>query len=41
LSQLGISVEGKTLDQMFAQPLAAGTKLGEATPLFPKLEVKK
>jgi methionyl-tRNA synthetase len=41
LGQLGISVGGKTLDQMFVQPLTAGTKLGEATPLFPKLEAKK
>jgi len=42
LSQLGISVgDGKTLDQMFAIRLVAGSKLGEAQPLFPKLETKK
>jgi len=41
LTQLGISVEGKTLDQMFGESLKAGAKLGDGQPLFPKLEVKK
>jgi len=36
LGQLGVQIQGKTLDELFAQPLAAGTKLGEALPLFPK-----
>ena len=41
LEQMGISVSGTPLDQMFANRLAAGAKLGEAKPLFPKIETKK
>jgi methionyl-tRNA synthetase len=40
LKQLGIDLEGKTLDQLFAMPLAPGHALGEAVPLFPKVESK-
>ncbi len=38
LRQLGVSTEGRTLADLFAAPLPAGHLLGEATPLFPKLE---
>jgi methionyl-tRNA synthetase len=38
LRQLGVATEGRTLAELFASPLPAGHKLGEATPLFPKLE---
>jgi methionyl-tRNA synthetase len=41
LSQLGISVGETTLDQMFVNRLEAGATLGEAKPLFPKLDTKK
>jgi methionyl-tRNA synthetase len=37
LAQLGVSVEGKTLAELFAHPLPAGHKVGEGTPLFPKV----
>jgi hypothetical protein len=37
LSQLKIDVAGKTLDWLYANPPAAGTKLGEAQPLFPNV----
>jgi methionyl-tRNA synthetase len=38
LSQLKIDVAGKTLDWLYANPPAAGAKLGEAQPLFPNVE---
>lgn len=37
LAQLGVSVEGKTLADLFSQPLPAGHKLGEGKVLFPKV----
>jgi methionyl-tRNA synthetase len=40
LKQLGVNIEGKTLTHLFAAPLPAGHKLGEGTPLFPKVETK-
>ncbi len=40
LAQLGIDVEGKTLDQLLAADLPAGQKLGEGQPLFPKVDTK-
>ncbi|HEX8915917.1 MAG TPA: class I tRNA ligase family protein, partial [Humisphaera sp.] len=36
LAQLGVSVEGKTLADLFAAPLPPGHKLGEGKVLFPK-----
>jgi len=41
LSQLGVDVSGKTLGQLFAEPLPAGHKLGEGKPLFPRIEQAK
>lgn len=41
LSQLGVSVAGKTFAQLFAEPLPVGQQLGEGQPLFPKLETSK
>ena len=38
LRQLGIEPQGKRLADFFANPLPAGTKLGEGQPLFPKVE---
>jgi methionyl-tRNA synthetase len=40
LQQLGIDPTGKTLDQLFAMQLQSGHSLGEAKPLFPKVESK-
>jgi methionyl-tRNA synthetase len=40
LTQLGVDLHGKTLEQLFSTPLAPGHQLGEAKPLFPKLEAK-
>jgi len=40
LAQLGVSVEGQTLDDLLRQALPAGQKLGEGQPLFPKVETK-
>ena len=40
LKQLGIDSTGKTLDHLFGEPLAAGSKVGEGKPLFPKVEEK-
>jgi methionyl-tRNA synthetase len=37
LSQLRIDAAGKTLDWLYANPPAAGTKLGDAQPLFPNV----
>jgi methionyl-tRNA synthetase len=37
LSQLKIDVAGKTLDWLYANPPAAGIKLGDAQPLFPNV----
>jgi methionyl-tRNA synthetase len=36
LAQLGVSIEGKTLAQLFAEPLPAGHKLAGGAVLFPK-----
>jgi methionyl-tRNA synthetase len=41
LSQLGVDVSGKTLGQLFAEPLPAGHQLGEGKPLFPRVEAAK
>ena len=38
LSQLGIVIAGKTMDQLFALPMAEGLKMGDPQPLFPKLK---
>jgi methionyl-tRNA synthetase len=40
LGQLGVTIEGKTLAQLLGTELPAGQKLGEGSPLFPKVEVK-
>jgi methionyl-tRNA synthetase len=37
LSQLGVDVSGKTIDQLFAAPLLAGHRVNEGQPLFPKI----
>jgi methionyl-tRNA synthetase len=41
LAQLGVSIEGRTIEELFAEPLQPGHKLGEGSPLFPRVEVKK
>jgi methionyl-tRNA synthetase len=41
LAQLGVSTQGKTLSDLWGTPLAAGHKVGEGKPLFPKVEVPK
>lgn len=38
LEQLGVRLDGKTLDQLDSTPLPAGWKLGEGQPLFPRVE---
>jgi methionyl-tRNA synthetase len=38
LGQIGTDIKGHTLAQLFATPLLPGTSLGQAQPLFPKLE---
>jgi methionyl-tRNA synthetase len=40
LGQLGIATDGKTLAELFSASWPPGSKIGEAKPLFPKLEVK-
>jgi methionyl-tRNA synthetase len=40
LAQLNIDVTGKTLPQLFSTPLPPGHKLGQGSPLFPKIEPK-
>ena len=40
LGQLGVSVEGRTLDELVGTPIPVGQRLGEGTPLFPRVEVK-
>jgi len=40
LKQLGIDPAGKTLELLFSTPLAPGHSLGEAKPLFPRVETK-
>ncbi|HEX3356764.1 MAG TPA: methionine--tRNA ligase [Tepidisphaeraceae bacterium] len=40
LKQLGIDVEGKSIEQLFEIQLTAGHTLGEAVPLFPRVEAK-
>jgi methionyl-tRNA synthetase len=41
LKQLGIDPAGKTLSELFAAGLPVGQKLGEGSPLFPKLDQEK
>jgi methionyl-tRNA synthetase len=41
LAQLGISIEGRTLNELLTTPLPPGHKLGEGKPLFPKVEMPK
>jgi len=38
LAQLGVAVEGKSLAQLFAEPLPPGHKIAGGTVLFPKVE---
>jgi methionyl-tRNA synthetase len=38
LRQLAVVADGRTLDELFSSPLPPGTKLGQAEPLFPKLD---
>jgi methionyl-tRNA synthetase len=41
LSQLGVSVEGRTLGELLATELPAGHRIGEGQPLFAKVEAAK
>ena len=41
LRQLGTDSDGKTLADLFARPPAAGTRLGDGTPLFPRVDPPK
>ena len=41
LAQLGVRIEGQTIEQLLATPLLGGHKLGEGQPLFPKLDAPK
>jgi len=41
LAQLGITTEGRTLDELLRTELPADHKLGEGKPLFPKVEMAK
>jgi methionyl-tRNA synthetase len=38
LRQMNVDITGKTLDELLANTPAAGSKLGEIKPLFPKIE---
>jgi methionyl-tRNA synthetase len=38
LAQLGVSVEGRALPELLAQPLSPGHRIGEGRPLFPRIE---
>ena len=38
LMQLGVSSEGRTLDDLLSNPPAPGQQLGEGIPLFPRIE---
>jgi methionyl-tRNA synthetase len=40
LAQLGVSVEGKTIQQLLENDLAVGHALGKAEVLFPRIEIK-
>ncbi len=40
LMQLGLDVAGKTLGELFASEPQPGHKLGEGSPLFPRIETK-
>ncbi len=40
LKQLGVEIQGKTIPQLLSAPPPAGHKLGEGTPLFPKVETR-
>lgn len=41
LAQLGVSAEGQTLDALYSATPAQGHKLGEGSPLFPRVDTKK
>jgi methionyl-tRNA synthetase len=41
LAQLGVSTEGRTLNDLLATELPAGHKIGEGHPLFAKVEMAK
>jgi methionyl-tRNA synthetase len=38
LAQLGVSAQGKRLDELYSTPPAPGTKVGPGQPLFPNVE---
>ena len=40
LEQLGAGITGRTLTDLFANPLAAGAKVGNGQPLFPRIDTK-
>ncbi len=41
LQQLNVNVDGRTLEDLFASPLQPGHKLGEGSPLFPRVDQKR
>jgi methionyl-tRNA synthetase len=41
LKQLGVDITGKTISELLKQSLSPGHKVGEGSPLFPKVEAKK
>jgi methionyl-tRNA synthetase len=41
LAQLGVSIEGRTLDELLTADLPAGHRIGQGSPLFPKVETAK
>lgn len=41
LAQLNVNVNGRTLADLFASPLQPGHKLGEGSPLFPRVDQKR
>jgi methionyl-tRNA synthetase len=41
LAQLGVSVEGRTLDELLTTGLPTGHRIGEGKPLFPKVEAER
>ena len=38
LRQLGVELEGRTMEQLLSMPLPPGLQLGEGQPLFPRVE---
>jgi methionyl-tRNA synthetase len=40
LSQLGVAAAGQTLEKLWSNSLPAGHRIGQGSPLFPKLEPK-